>query len=184
MSNQKDYRVRIAINHDGARKYFVKFDGDRVTMVDFNSVNSAALMSRDVAIVAVKKLQASGWDAFVITRAGTRLYANELAAQTKPQVEKTPERERMHCNGVLIVPASLGRWAIRFPQSNWESIYAATPEEAYEKLTQHPRYPELAQLVERYIPAPEPLADPEQIKQALQRERYGNTRTRPGDLRA
>lgn len=92
------------------------------------------------------------------------------------------ERQNMQCGGILIVPASLNRWAIRFPQSNFESIYAATPTEAYQGyLRAIALRPEMAQHAERYTP-PE-MTDEQFIAQLHDAQRAVQQAAFPGRRR-
>jgi hypothetical protein len=87
----------------------------------------------------------------------------------------------MTCAGILIVPASMNRFAIRFPNTNYESIYDVSPEAVYQKLID--QCPGLVKHAEKYQAPEEPLADPREIERQLNFEKHDRMRQRPGNER-
>jgi hypothetical protein len=177
-----DNRVRISVQYRGQKCFFVRMESDRnVLLVDFESIHSAALLPRGDAVARCRILCGLGYDAHVITQSGIQLYDDV----TQPPTLKAPEQDRipMHVGDVLIVPGQPPRngYYVRFPQTAFESLWGETADAAYQKLVEHPLAAELIPLAEKFVAPPEPIVTPEQVQAALQRERYGNRRIRPGD---
>jgi hypothetical protein len=101
------------------------------------------------------------------------------------RTEAPADRQPWTCNGILIVPASLNRYAIRFPGSNFESIYAATADLAWAAyLRAIALRPEMAEFAEKDV-TPETTdqqfaATIENAQAEIQRAQFPGRR-RPGD---
>jgi hypothetical protein len=70
---------------------------------------------------------------------------------------------------------------VRFPQTTFESLWGETADEAYQKLIENPRANILMPLAEKYVSPPEHITTSAEVLLALEREKYGNRRMRPGD---
>jgi hypothetical protein len=180
--------VRIVIDRNETRFYlggFVDDPNDKgkhlPELLNADRVRQSWLGSRDRAVQLVKVLREQSWDAHILDPStGSLLYEDAVQrfTPTTPTVEQS--REPYQCNGVLIVPASLGRWAIRFPGQSIESLYGSTPGEVYQKLADHPGFSELYKLAEKYIAPAKPVIDPQEVARQEQFARHG--RLRPGSL--
>lgn len=117
---------------------------------------------------------APAYRVFIETVSGLGPVLENRSSELQPS-EPEAERQNMTMGGLLIVPASLGRWAIRFPGTNFESIYAETPEAVYEKL--HTFAPHLVQYAEKYVA---PQMTDEQFQQQIQQAQHEMQRARLG----
>jgi hypothetical protein len=177
-----DTRVRIVIDWQGVRYFFVRMDGTVPNVEPPERVRNAALLSREVAVAVCRKLREGGWQASVVTPSGVILYEEAIAPHSP--VNQPGDRTPMHCAGVLIVPGNppRGGWWVRFPNTTFESLWGETPEAVYEALTGHPQYAKLKDFAERYTAPEPPPVDPAELQRQFQRERYGSARIRPGSL--
>jgi hypothetical protein len=172
-----DSRVRITVKYQGRQWYFVRMHDERIPLLaDFESICTAALLSREDAVARCQCLRAARWDAHVVTPAGVVLFDDVIA----PPVAEAPAQDRvpMHVGDVLIVPGNPPRngFYIRFPGTSLESIWGSTADDVYKKLVEHPRAAELMPLAERFVPPPEPVVDPRELQRKLQAEKYGRLR--------
>jgi hypothetical protein len=153
--------------------------GDVPDAVPFERIRNSVLLSREIAVALCRKLRANNYDAHIITPGGILLYEEELKSSL--QNAEPEDRVPHQCNGILIVPGNPTHWYIRFPNSAFESIRGNTPDECYQKLIENPRANILMPLAEKYVAPPEHITTPAEVLQALEREKYGNRRMRPGD---
>jgi hypothetical protein len=172
--------VRIIVYRGGESFYLAGFapnprEKNKVLpqLVTPSEVRQSLLLSRDRAISIVRELRSVDWDCRVVRPDGVILFEEEIRF-TPAAMPASDERVPMYVGDVLIVPASLGRWAIRFPNSGLESIYADTPDDVYRKLAEHPRFAELVKFAEKYV-APD-------IQTAIQPAVQQRGRLRPGSL--
>jgi hypothetical protein len=146
----------------------------RPEFVPGERIRNSPLMRRDCAVVLARKLNANGWNTHVITHENVILYS-EATASPAPQVP-IQDRGPMHVGDVLIVPGNPPRrgYYIRFPQTEFESLWGESAAEAYQKLIDNPRASILIPLAEKYVAPSEPIATPETIP---------SYRIRPGSQR-
>jgi len=171
-----DNRVRIIVMYEGLRWFFVRMDSpNRPLLADFESIGSAALLSRESAVALCKRLQEGGWKARIETPSGAVLYEETL---TTPSPVKTPDPQNMTVAGILIVAGNppRGGFYIRFPGTQIESLWGSTPEETYQRLLDHPLSADLIKVAEKYIAPEPPIVDPREIQRSLQFERRGRIR--------
>lgn len=182
-------QVRIVIDRNGSRFYLGGFvddpnrkGGHLPELLNADRVRQSWLGSRDRAVQLVRILREQSWDAHILEPATGALLFEEAVQRFTPTTPTPSSEERtpMFVGNVLIVPASLNRWAIRFPNSGFESLYSDTPDDVYRKLAEHPRFAELVKFAEKYIAPPEPVIDPQEVARQMQFERHG--RLRPGSL--
>jgi hypothetical protein len=170
-----DNRVRITVQYRGQKLFFIRMETERIPLLaDFESIHSAALLSRSDAVFRCQRLRAIGWDAHVVTPAGVVLFDDVLAPVTAPP--SLQDRVPHQCNGILIVPGNPSDWYIRFPGTAIESIRGQSPDECYRKLVEHPLAAELLPQAEKFIPLPEPIVDPREAERKLQAARFGRLR--------
>jgi hypothetical protein len=158
-----DNHVRVCRDFEGVRYYFLRLSSDgRPEFVAGERIRNSPLMSRDYAVVLAKTLNAHGWNTNVITPENIILYS-EATAPPPPQAPKSTERVRMHVGEILIVPGGPPRrgYFIRFPETEFESIWGSDASEAYQKLIENPRASILIPLAEKYIAPPEAIVPPE-----------------------
>lgn len=158
MSNQ---HVRIIVNRNGERFFLAGFADDPrergkhlPQLLPPDQVRQSWLGSRDKAVQVVRALREQDWDAHILDPSSGALLFEEAVQRFTPTTPAPASEERtpMFVGNILIVPASLNRWAIRFPNSGFESIYSTTPDDVYQKLIEHPRYKELVRFAEKYVP--------------------------------
>jgi hypothetical protein len=185
MSTQSVSSVRIVIDRNGSRYYLGTFVDDPNNkgkhlpqLLTADHVRQSWLGSRDRAVQLVKVLREQSWDAHLIDPGtGSLLYEEAIQRFGAPTTPTSEDREPWQCGGALIVPASLGRWTIRFPRTSFESIYAATPQEAWDKLQARP---DLIPYAEKYIEHATDIAPAIQTPHAA--PQHSARRVRPGSL--
>jgi hypothetical protein len=153
--------VRVCRDFEGVRYYFLRLSSDgRPEFIPGERIRNSPLMSRDYAVVLARKLNANGWNTHVITPENIILYS-EATACPVPQAP-LQDRGPMHVGNILIVPGNPPRrgYFIRFPQSEFESLWGETAAEAYQKLIENPRATILIPLAERYTAPPDPITTP------------------------
>ncbi len=183
MTTQKDYRVRVCIDHGGVRQWFTRTGADgRPCTVAFDNIGTSALLSREIAVVLCKKLRLSGFDAHVITRTGTLLFEEETA----PPPKQTPaiDRTNMTCAGILIVHSQHEQVCDQIPPgTSYESICDVSPEKPSTKKLQSTSAQGSSSTLTKYQAPEEPLADPREIERQLNFEKHDRMRQRPGNER-
>lgn len=175
-----DGRVRVVVYYPNQIHYgfFVRFGESKRTgklvpeVANDQDIRRALLLDRATAVALRNRIRNEfGLKSHVMEPRTREILFEDCLPETQ---RENRERVPHQLNGILIVPASLNRWAIRFPGTEFESLYDTSPEEVYEKLVQY--FPRFVQYAEKYVPPPEPTApEPEQ-------QRSDGSRIRSGDM--
>lgn len=174
-------RVRIKVLWQDQEYFFVRMQSaTQPLLADRDSIRNAALLNREAAVALCRRLRELGFGANVVTTGGDVLFQDATAPPSEQR--QSSERGNMTIAGLLFVlggPPRNGYW-LRFPGTEIESLWGATPEEVYQRLMDHPLADRLLPQAEKYVASPEPPVDVEALKRQLTFARHG--RIRPGSM--